>query len=103
MITDKKIREALKKDFNHFYQPEYSTDYALQRMDRKIEIEIMSLNNLFDLISENEIKLKHIQEYAKRQTTDQGLWFNPGDAAEAHPQSALKEIHKIILKENSEK
>ena len=45
-----KIREALQKDFNNLYVKRFTADWRNQRFLRKLEIDIMSLDNLEALL-----------------------------------------------------
>ena len=47
-----KIREALKKDWRKLYVKEFTTDWAVQRLIRETEIDVMSLEAIQDLITE---------------------------------------------------
>lgn len=47
---DKKLREALKADFDNLYVKEFTTDWKNQRLFRNIEIGIMDLKNTLKLI-----------------------------------------------------
>ena len=49
-MTEKQIKEALKKDFNELYVEEFSTAWELERLVREIEIDIMPLKNLMKLV-----------------------------------------------------
>lgn len=44
------LREAIYKDFEVLYQKEFTTDWKEQRLLRKLETNIMGLNNLESLI-----------------------------------------------------
>ncbi len=50
-VTEKQIREALKKDFRELYVKEFTTTWELERIIRSIEIDIMPLKNLIKLIN----------------------------------------------------
>ena len=52
-LTEKQIRETLKKDFRELYVKEYSTTWEIERMVRETEIDIMPLKNLMKLFNEN--------------------------------------------------
>ena len=49
-MTEKQIKEALKKDFNELYVKEFSTAWDLERVVRGIEIDIMPFKNLMKLV-----------------------------------------------------
>ena len=50
-----KIREALKKDWRTLYVKEFKTDWAVQRLIRETEIDVMSLEAIQDLITEARV------------------------------------------------
>ena len=54
-ISDKKIKEALKKDFEELYQENYASNYKSLRIIRKVEIDIMDLENLKKIMNQ-EVK-----------------------------------------------
>ena len=45
------IREALKKDFRKLYVKEFTTNWETVRLIREVEIDVMSLDNLYALLS----------------------------------------------------
>jgi hypothetical protein len=49
-ITEKQLKESIKKDFNNLYQKQFTADYIAQRMIRSIEINVMSFENTMKLI-----------------------------------------------------
>jgi len=49
-VTEKQIKDALKKDFNELYVKEYSTAWEIERMVRGIEIDLMPFKNLMKLV-----------------------------------------------------
>ena len=49
-LRDKKLKQALIKDFKNLYQKEYTSAWRESRMIRSIEIELMSLKNTEKLI-----------------------------------------------------
>ena len=51
-LLDKRIREALKKDFNELYQRGYASNYKSLETIRNTEINIMSIDNIRKLIEE---------------------------------------------------
>jgi hypothetical protein len=44
-----KLRNALMKDFDNLYQREFTTNWEFQRVIRRIEINIMELDNTMKL------------------------------------------------------
>lgn len=55
MLIDK-LRKALNKDFEELYVKEFTADWEIQRLLRSIEINLMSFDNLRQLIYSSEIK-----------------------------------------------
>jgi len=45
------IREALKRDFRKLYVKEFTTNWETLRLIREVEIDVMSLDNLYALLS----------------------------------------------------
>lgn len=49
-LTEKQIKEALKKDFRKLYVKEFTMTWQFERIVRDTEIDIMSLSNLMKLV-----------------------------------------------------
>ena len=57
-----RVREALIKDFNKLYVKKYTTAWKLERACRKIELDIMSLDNTIKAILKFLSKFELVQE-----------------------------------------
>ena len=53
MITEQKLKEALKKDFKKLYVKEYSTTWEIARLIRTLEIDAMPLENTMKLFKKS--------------------------------------------------
>jgi len=55
-MEEKKLREALKRDFNHLYVKEFTFAWRMERVVRAIEIDLMSLKNTMGVIDNANLK-----------------------------------------------
>ncbi len=49
-LTEKQVKDALKKDFRKLYVKEFTVTWKNERVIREIEIDIMPLENLMKLL-----------------------------------------------------
>jgi len=53
-----KIKRAMVKDFNELYKPKFSINYQAERVTRAVEVEVMSISNVFGVVDKEIKKLE---------------------------------------------
>lgn len=57
-MTLAQFRVALIQDFNYLYVREFTTDYKIQRLIRRLEINVMDFPSVMNLIAKKKRKKK---------------------------------------------
>jgi hypothetical protein len=90
MDIEKKLKEALIKDFNALYVKGFTFDWQAQRLIRSTEINVMQLPNTLKLLTTPKEKATVLKVGDKVRTIKAGNWMDCQSGANG----VIKEIDK---------